>query len=118
VSDSVAILNDGEIIAQAPLEELLAGKDGTVYSIVLEGRPNNVQAKVMEQVWVSNVHKEAVNGRVTWQVGVTDERAAKSNLLRLILSDDTVDVLEFKPKKYELEEVFLSIVGDANNVHE
>lgn len=116
VSDSVAILNAGKLIAQAPLEELLAGKDGIVYSLVLEGDPYDTHIRLIEQAWVSNVQQNAVNGRYSWQVSVTDERAAKSQLLRLILSDDKVEVIEFQPKKYELEEVFLSIVGDANNV--
>jgi len=116
VSDTVVILNNGKLIAQAPLEELLAGKDGIVYSLVLEGDLYDAHIRLMEQAWVSNVQQNAVNGRYSWQVSVTDERAAKSQLLRLILSDDKVEVIEFQPKKYELEEVFFTIVGNANNV--
>lgn len=118
VSDTVAILNDGEIVAQAPLEELLAGTEGTVYSLILEGNPRKAQSGVANQAWVSDIHVGSVNGRVTWQVSVTDEKAAKSQLLRLILSDHEVEVIEFRPKKYELEEVFLTIVGEANDVQE
>ena len=38
VSDAVAILDHGELIAQAPIEELLTGGNGTVYSLVLRRR--------------------------------------------------------------------------------
>jgi ABC-2 type transport system ATP-binding protein len=37
VSDSVAILKDGELIAQAPIEELLAGTGAVVYTLTLKG---------------------------------------------------------------------------------
>lgn len=116
VSDTVAILNHGEIVAQAPLEELLAGTEGTVYSLVLEGDPRRAQAQVANQAWVTGMQISSTNGRTAWQVNVTDEEAAKSKLLRLILSDEQVSVVEFKRKKYELEEVFLNIVGGEKDV--
>ncbi|MFX1481637.1 MAG: ABC transporter ATP-binding protein, partial [Promethearchaeota archaeon] len=37
VSDRVAILNKGNLIAQAPIEELLVGSEGVAYTLVLEG---------------------------------------------------------------------------------
>ena len=37
VSDQVAIVNKGELITQAPIEELLAGTGETVYSVTLRG---------------------------------------------------------------------------------
>ena len=36
VSDTVAILNKGELVAQAPIEELLAGSDGVTYQLKLD----------------------------------------------------------------------------------
>jgi ABC-2 type transport system ATP-binding protein len=116
VSDTVAILNHGELVAQAPLEELLAGTEGTVYSLVLEGDPSRAQVQVANQAWVTGIQISSVNGRTVWQVSVTDEEAAKLQLLRLILSDEKVSVVEFRPKKYELEEVFLNIVGGEKDV--
>jgi hypothetical protein len=57
-----------------------------------------------------------MNGRITWRVHVTDEKVAKSELLRLILTDEDIKVVEFGRKQYELEEVFLSIVEGKENV--
>src|SRR5512139_1840435 len=37
VSDTVAILNKGELVAQGPIEELLAGSEGVIYIIHLKG---------------------------------------------------------------------------------
>jgi ABC-2 type transport system ATP-binding protein len=116
VSDTVAILNHGELVAQAPLEELLAGTEGTVYSLILEGDSSKAQARVANQEWVKGIQIRSTNGRSGWQINVTDEEAAKSQLLRLILSDEKVVVAEFRRKKYELEEVFLNIVNGEKDV--
>jgi hypothetical protein len=59
---------------------------------------------------VSSVHEAAHNGVVTWDIGVTDDRAAEAQLLRHVLADEALTVVEFSRKKFELEEVFLNIV--------
>jgi ABC-2 type transport system ATP-binding protein len=115
VSDTVAILNHGELIAQAPMAELLAGSEGTIFSITMEGDPSEAYARVVSQPWVSSIEASSVNGRCTWQVAVTDEQAARAQLLRLVLTDPQMNVVEFGRKEYELEEVFLSIVEGAQN---
>ena len=48
--------------------------------------------------------------QTTWQVAVTDEQAAKEQLLRLVLADEGLTVTEFGRKRYELEEIFINIV--------
>ncbi|HEY42800.1 MAG TPA: ABC transporter ATP-binding protein [Anaerolineae bacterium] len=116
VSDTVAILNHGELVAQAPMEELLAGNDGTIYTVVMEGDPSGAQARVTRREWVSSIDTTSMNGRITWRVHVTDEEVAKSDLLRLILADEDIKVIEFGRKQYELEEVFLRIVEGEENV--
>jgi ABC-2 type transport system ATP-binding protein len=115
VSDTVAILSHGELIAQAPMTELLAGSEGTIFSLIMEGDPSEAYGRVVSQQWVSSIEAGSVNGRCTWQVAVTDEQAAKAQLLRLVLSDPQMNVVEFGRKEYELEEVFLSIVEGAQN---
>ncbi len=39
VSDTVAILKHGQLVAQAPIETLLAGGEGVVYTIGVQGQP-------------------------------------------------------------------------------
>ena len=47
--------------------------------------------------------------------GSFEEKAAKAQLLRLVLADKDLAVTEFGRKTYELEEIFLNIVqGDDN----
>ncbi len=115
VSDTVAILNKGELVAQAPIEELLAGSGSTVYRVQVRGASDAVRARVQAQPWVTSLAEKQVNGRFAWSVSVTDEAAAESQLLRLILEDPAVTVAEFGRQKYNLEEAFLNIVKGGSN---
>jgi len=115
VSDSVAILNHGELVAQAPIQDLLAGSRGTMYSLDIEGEAGQARARIADQAWVSGIDVTSANGQSTWQVAVTDDEAAKAQLLRLVLADEKLTVTRFGRKTYELEEIFMSIVeGDSH----
>jgi ABC-2 type transport system ATP-binding protein len=110
VSDTVAILNHGELVAQAPIEELLEGSGGVVYCIKVKGAGESARGLIQAQPWVSALTVAQANGGSAWRVSVTDEASAESDLLRLALSDPSVTVTEFGRQKYDLEEAFLSIV--------
>lgn len=118
VGDTVAILNHGQLVAQGSLEDLLAGSEGTVYSLVVEGDPGHVQAQVAGQPWVSGIRSIRGDGRTEWQIIVTDDKAAKARLLRLVLQDRELNVIEFARKRYDLQEVFLSIVEEGRDAHQ
>ena len=116
VSDTVAILNQGRLIAQAPIEDLIAGNNGIVYSLTVRGDGITARERIATQPWVSGVSVLSSNGTTSLQVKVTDEKAAESDLLRLVLSDSRISVTEFGRKKHNLEEAFLEIVsGDKSN---
>jgi ABC-2 type transport system ATP-binding protein len=115
VSDAVAILNHGKLVALAPIEELLAGSQDTIYSLVIEGDAGLAQERVRSQAWVGDIESFTESGVTTWKVAVTDEAAAKDQLLRLILSDEQITVTNFGLKTYELEEIFINIVEGDNH---
>jgi len=110
VSDTVAILNHGELVAHGPIETLLSGGDGTVYSVGVLGPSTNARERVSSQPWVQNLQVLEKAGGETWLVSVSDEDAAQEQVLRLILQDPGVMVSEYGRKRYELEEVFINIV--------
>jgi ABC-2 type transport system ATP-binding protein len=112
VSDEVAIVNKGEMIAQASIDELLAGTGETVYSVALRGDAAsvaNASAQVEEQAWVSGIEASQRGEQTLWEVSVTDEAAAEDQLLTLLVSSG-LKVADFGRKEYNLEDVFLSIV--------
>jgi ABC-2 type transport system ATP-binding protein len=115
VSDTVAILNHGELVAQAPIEELLNSSAGIVYRLRVQGADEATRVRVQDQPWVTSLTEQPVNGHVSWSVSVTDEAAAESQLLRLVLTNPEVRVAEFGRQRYDLEEVFLNIVEGGKN---
>jgi ABC-2 type transport system ATP-binding protein len=115
VSDTVAILNRGQVVASGPIESILNGKDGVVYSVSLKGAPGGLGERLGILPWVTHTSVSQNNGASIWQVSVSDEAAAETDLLRQVLADPATIVTEFSRKKYELEEVFMEIVkGDEN----
>ncbi len=110
VSDTVAILNRGQLVASGPIEQILNGKDGLVYTLGLKNPPDDLDQRLANLPWVTHTSINQHNGTSVWQVSVSDEAAAEKNLLRYVLSDPTATVIEFSRKKYELEEVFMDII--------
>src|SRR5215208_2893537 len=116
VSDTVVIMNHGKLVSHAPIEELVAGKDGIVYSLIVKGDGQAAKTCLSQQAWVTSVKTTSSNGSTALQVNVSDAGAAEDQLLRLVVSDTGSTVTEFGRKKYNLEEVFLRIVeGDNTN---
>ena len=110
VSDIVAILNRGQLVTQAPIEELLASAGGVVYSVTLKGEAERAYARVSQQPWVSEIQVSRRRDETRWQVSVTDPRAAEDQLLSLCLAGGEVKVADFGVKETDLEDVFLSII--------
>jgi ABC-2 type transport system ATP-binding protein len=110
VSDTVAILNGGELVAQGPIKELLAGGEGIIYTVTMEGDVESAYQRVSSQDWVADIRSKSRNCATVWTVGVTNAEAAKAQLLRLLLADEQVVVTGFGRKEYDLEEIFVSLV--------
>jgi ABC-2 type transport system ATP-binding protein len=115
VSDTVAILNQGQLVASGPIESILNGKDGLVYSLVVKGGPSQLESRLNEFPWVTHTQITPHKGGSTWQVSVSDEGMAEDRLLRAVLDDPAITVTEFSRKIYELEDVFMEIVKGSDN---
>lgn len=115
VSDTVAILNHGELITQGPIDLLLDGDGSVIYTVSLKGDVERAYQRLAGQPWVGQIEVRQGNGLATWQVGVTDEAAAEAQLLRLLLADKETMVTAFNRKKVELEEVFMELIEGENH---
>lgn len=115
VSDTVGILNHGELVALAPIENLLTASHSVIYDIVMQGESDAMHSHVSAQPWVSCVKAESSGGCTKWSLTATDEVSAERNLLRMLLGDDNIVVKEFTRRRDELEDVFMRVVeGDCN----
>ncbi len=117
VSDTVAILNHGELVAYGSIESLLAGSEGIAYEVHLKGDANRLYPNICAQPWVKGVQGKVHNGVTEWIVSVSEAEIAENTLFRLLASDAQVIVTDFHRKEHELEEVFLRIVEGENNGH-
>lgn len=115
VSNMVAILNRGELVAGGPIEQILNGRDGVVYTVAVKGPTRGFGERFAELPWVTHTSVKSNNGTGIWQIGVSDEAQAETMLLRFMLEDREVTITEFSRKKYELEEVFMEIVKGEGN---
>jgi ABC-2 type transport system ATP-binding protein len=115
VSDTVGILNHGELVALAPIEKLLTAGHSVIYDIVIQGESEAMHSHVSAQPWVSCVKAETDGGCTKWSLTATDEVFAERNLLRMLLGDENIVVKEFTRRRDELEDVFMRVVGGDCN---
>ena len=113
VSDTVAILNRGRLVAQAPIGELLSGTGHTIFDVELRGAPASASEALRTKPWVIGVTESATNGTAVWHVTVSDDAQAEEQLLRTILADPGVEVLRFGRKRFQLEDVFMNLIEGA-----
>jgi ABC-2 type transport system ATP-binding protein len=115
VSDTVVILNKGELVAQGPIEELLAGSEGVIYIVHMKGVAESALGTVQSQPWVGGIKTAQNNGESIWQVSVTDPEAAEAQLLKLLVNGPVV-VTEFRRKQYDLEDIFMQVIEGGQDV--
>jgi ABC-2 type transport system ATP-binding protein len=125
ISDTVAILNRGELAAYGPISTLLAGNGAAVYNLTLRRNLEQARALLQEQPWVADVQKAGITqapaGQAgqpqveTWLVTARDEKTAEERLLRTLLTIEPLTVIAFGRKTYELEDVFIDIVEGGSH---
>jgi len=115
VSDRVAILNQGHLVASGPIQEILSGQDGVVFTIKLKAPLNDLSKQLAEFPWVIRLDFSQEKNGCIYHVTVRDESIAEANLLRLVLANPEAIVTSFSRKKYELENVFMEIVKGVNH---
>jgi ABC-2 type transport system ATP-binding protein len=115
VSDRVVILNQGKLIADGPVEELLSSGRDVVYFITFEGETGEAKAKIETLPWVANLVEEKRNHFSQWRLAVSDPETAKHQLLPLLVGSEKCTVLSFGRKERELEDVFMKVVSGGNH---
>jgi len=115
VSDTVVILNRGELVAQGPIDEVLAWGQGVSFTLTVKGDSVGVEARLRSQPWVTGLEEMSCNGRVSWRIQVSDRELAEAELVPLALAGGGVTICEFGCKTQNLEDVFLNIVKESNH---
>lgn len=110
VSDAVAILAGGRVIAQGLIDDLLATPN-TAWTVRLNGDASATERKLAAEPWVSGIVTHTRGDGHLWTVRVNDDALAEERLLPLLVRDEAFDVVEFHPSDRTLEDAYLDIVG-------
>ena len=110
VCDRVAILDQGQLVIESPIDELLGRFAPPVYIVEADPGPGlaiaGLAARLEREPWVGEV---TVIG-TTLRVAVTDEARATRELLPAIVATG-VSIAAFRRKRPSLEDVVLQLVG-------
>jgi ABC-2 type transport system ATP-binding protein len=115
VSDRVVILEQGRVIAQGTIDQLLAG-DSILFHLTVRGDGLTVCNRLNRVSWVRKITVKAGvpdvgNGQTTQlQIQVTDLYAAETELLPIVMADATTVVTQFGRSVYDLEDIFVNLV--------
>lgn len=110
VSDFVVILNQGALVAQATIDSMLHRSNQTIYTLITKGNHEAAHIRVSKQPWVTEIDLTPLEDVTKWQIKVTDIDMAETHLLRQILANENLNVIEFGRNKQNLEDAFLDII--------
>jgi ABC-2 type transport system ATP-binding protein len=113
ISDTVAILNRGKLLAQAPISNLLKGSGAAEYDLTIKGPYQHALDRIKGMPWVVGVKVVPADSRTKLEVSVRDEGKAEEQLPRLALQGGDVVMSEFGKKRFELEDIFVEMVEGA-----
>jgi len=109
VSDRVAMISKGRIVADGPLTELLTNDDLS-WKMRTSGPSEATKARLVAEPWVRDVDVSRRRENDVWTVHLTPG-ASGEQLLPLMLTDRELSVAEFHPSDHTLEDAYLTIVG-------
>lgn len=110
VSDFVVILNQGALVAQSTIDSMLHRKNQTIYTLMTKGDHEAAHTRISKQPWVTEVDLTPLEEVTKWQIKVTDIDMADTHLLRQLLANESLNVIEFGRNKQNLEDAFLDII--------
>lgn len=105
VTDSVAILNKGELIEQGTVEELTSAKE--VYEVALETAvEESLLRSEFSYLTMSNPEKKIYSAKV--------EDLNSLNAMIDKLRGNKVNIVSILPKKVSLEEMFITLINESD----
>lgn len=105
ICDYVGILYEGKIVFSGKLKELKQKYIQSVYDIILENLPADVEEKLNNVKWIDNIKIEGE----TINIYVNDIESAKNNILSEI-SKLSVPIISLKRRENTLEDIFIRMV--------
>ena len=110
VCDTVAILDRGRVVTQAPMDELKSRHGGGRRLLVEVDRPDVLLAVIEGRPWLAAVERDAQSGSLL-RLSVTDLQAAQRALPGLVAGQDLA-LRRLEVEEVSLEEVFVDLIEE------
>ncbi|MEA2022776.1 MAG: ABC transporter ATP-binding protein [Actinomycetota bacterium] len=111
VADHIVVIDRGVIVEQGPMKRYLGGR--VTHRVSLDG--GDAQAameRIERESWVSGVRALRTG---EWEIESTDRRMVEKNLLRVLAGTDSVGVVSLRPMQRSLEDLYVDLIGDADD---
>ncbi|MBD0344110.1 MAG: ABC transporter ATP-binding protein [Coleofasciculus sp. Co-bin14] len=103
LSDQVAIIQKGEIIASSPTRDLIRQFSGTAYVIEVEGEPDSARIQALHEIGA-----EVQAGQIIYM-------GSPEGLYQVFEILKPLPLVQVKKDSADLTEIFLKLVRDGNN---
>ncbi|MHA2305352.1 MAG: ABC transporter ATP-binding protein [Candidatus Hodarchaeales archaeon] len=113
VSDYVAVLNKGKLVAQGSIEEILKSKEeGAIFKVQVQGDVSEIQDRLTTFEWISTVNITSLksDNKYELEIAALDNEYAQKNLIHELMGDNHITISEFRRQEYELEDIFMKII--------
>jgi len=107
ICDTVAILDHGRVVADAPIDELKARYGASKVIVEVDGRAEELAQAMRGEAWATDVEHES-NGSLV--VTVSDEQAA-AHAIPAMVAQRGLALMRLEAGEMGLEEVFVHLVG-------
>lgn len=105
----VAVLHEGNIIAQGEAKPTFERPETTLFRVLLLGDTQLVLEQLRTLAWISEITQK-IDGRYTeWLIWLRDGGVTPSHLLRAILADQRLQVIEFNQIRPRLDELLKTL---------
>jgi ABC-2 type transport system ATP-binding protein len=101
-SDYLIVLHEGTLIAQGVTSDLIENADYALYRVCVRGESSTVHDLLAEQSWIYSIQVQQQRDCQHWLMRVRDEDQAERSLLRAILADRSLSILDFKKERGRL----------------
>lgn len=106
VSDEIAILNDGKVVLQGRLDNLLSQYILPVYDLEIESPDHQLKNRLLTYDWIDKVNTD----KNFISIYVNNQAIANENLMKII-ANSNIQVLSYNKRKSNLEEIFMRVVN-------
>jgi len=109
VSDTVAMISRGTIVAQGDIDEILTVSD-TDYAVRLRGDTKALLARLVDEPWVESISTRRHGEIEDWVVRLSDDSLVE-RLAPALVDGDQHDIIELHLSDGRLEDAYLALVG-------